>query len=104
VIHNLFLWSSRGVSGVAQGVSFIGTGLVKVGPDVINENLEEAYATLGVDGADSLDEIGAVYRAKVKFNHPDGVQDANERRQREQRTGRLNEAWGVIQKARGAKS
>lgn len=103
VIQYLFLWASRGVSGVSQGVTFIHGGLVRAGEGKDEDTLAEAYATLGVDATDSLDEIGAVYRAKIRFNHPDGVQDPEEKRSREERSSRLNAAWGMIEKARGAK-
>jgi DnaJ-domain-containing protein 1 len=103
VIQFLFLWASRGVGGVSQGVTFIHGGLVRVGEGQDEDGMAEAYATLGVDPDDSLDEIGAVYRAKIKFNHPDGVQDPQEKRTREERTSRLNGAWGLIEKARAAK-
>ena len=103
VIQYLLLWSSRGVGGVSQGVTFIGKALVKVGPEVINESLEEAYATLGVEGTESLNEIGDVYRAKMKHNHPDSVQDPDEKRQREERCKRLNQAYEMIEHARAVK-
>mgnify|MGYP001589403744 CR=1 FL=1 len=103
VIQYLFLWASRGVGGVSQGVTFIGSSLVKVGPEVIDESLEEAYATLGVDSTAGLQEIGALYRTKMRFNHPDGINDPEEKRQREERCKRLNEAWGLVEKARESK-
>ena len=103
VIQYMFLWASRGVGGVSQGVTFIHGGLVRVGEGKDEDTLAEAYATLGVNPSDSLDEIGAVYRAKIKFNHPDGVQDPQEKRVREERSSRLNGAWGLVEKARGAK-
>jgi DnaJ-domain-containing protein 1 len=103
VIQYLFLWASRGISGISQGVTFIHGGLVPVSLEKDQDSLEEAYATLGVSSADSLDEIGAVYRAKIKFNHPDGIQDPQVKREREERSSRLNGAWDLIEKARGAK-
>ena len=103
VIQYMFLWSSRGVGGVSQGVTFIGKALVKAGPDAINESLEEAYATLGVEGTESLNEISDIYRAKMKHNHPDSVQDPDDKQQREERCKRLNQAYEVIGKARAAK-
>mgnify|MGYP001610314563 FL=1 len=103
VIHYLFLWASRGVGGVSQGVTFIHGGLVRVGEAMDEDGLAEAYATLGVDSSDSLEEVGAVYRAKIKFNHPDGVQDPQEKRVREERSARLNGAWAMIEKGRAAK-
>ena len=103
VCQYLFLWASRGVSGVSQGVTFIHGGLVRVGEGKDEDTLAEAYAILGVDSSDSLEEIGAVYRAKIKFNHPDGAQDPQEKRSREERSSRLNSAWDMIEKARVAK-
>ena len=104
VVQYLFLWASRGVGGVSQGVTFIHGGLVRVGEGKDEDTLAEAYATLGVEAANSLDEIGAVYRAKVKYAHPDGEPNPQEKKLKEERTGRLNEAWGKVQKARGAKA
>lgn len=103
VIQYHLLWASRGVTGISQGVTFIHGGLVKVGPDTGNESLEVAYATIGVDSIAGLEEIGALYRTKMKFNHPDGINDPEEKRQKEERCKRLNEAWGLVQKARGSK-
>lgn len=100
VVQYLFLWASRGVGGISQGVTFIGSALVKVGPDIINETLEEAYATVGVESSATMEEIAALYRTKMKFNHPDGVQDPDEKRQREERAKRLNLAYERIQTAR----
>ena len=102
VIQYHLLWASRGVSGISQGVTFIHGALVKVGPDTGDESLEEAYATIGVDSAAGMEEIGALYRTKMKFNHPDGTNDPEEKRQREERCKRLNHAWGLVQKARAA--
>ena len=76
---------------------------MRVGEDKSQDKLAEAYADLRVDASDSLEEIGAVYRAKIKHNHPDGVQDLEEKRSREERSSRLNGAWGLIEKARGGK-
>ena len=103
VIQYLFLWTSRGVGGVSQGVTFIHGGLVRVGEAIDEDGLAEAYATLGVAPSDSMEEVNAVYRAKIKFNHPDGVQDPQEKSLREERSSRLNGAWEMVQKDRGAK-
>ena len=103
VIQYLFLWASRGVGGVSQGVTFIHGGLVRVGQAMDEDGLAEAYAILGVDSSDSLEEVGAVYRAKIKFNHPDGVQDPQEKQVMEERSARLNGAWTMIEKGRTAK-
>lgn len=103
VIQYLFLWAARGVGGVSQGVTFIHGGLLRVGEAQDEDGLAEAYATLGVDASDSLEEIGMVYRAKIKFNHPDGIKDPQEKQVREERSSRLNGAWGLIEKSRAAK-
>ena len=102
VIRYLFLWAARGVGGMSQGVTFIHGGLVQVGNAVHQDTLAEAYATIGVDHTCSMEEIGDVYRAKIKHNHPDSTMDSVEKSAREGRAGRLNDAWGRIQKARGA--
>ena len=100
VIQYLFLWASRGVGGVSQGVTFIHGGLVPTGPGVSEDTLAEAYAIIGVEPGVSLEEIDSVYRAKVKYAHPDSVQDPEEKRARETRIKRLNEAKEIIDKAR----
>lgn len=47
-----------------------------------------------------MEEVSGVYHAKVEYGHPDGAQDAEEKRIREQRTQRLNLACEAIEKAR----
>jgi len=103
VIQYLFLWASRGVGGVSQGVTFIHGGLVRVSEEERLDDLAESYAILGVEANASLGEIGDVYRAKIKHNHPDGVRDPEEKRAREERSKRLNAAYELIQKAREEK-
>ena len=101
VIQYLFLWAARGVGGVSQGVTFIHGGLVRVSEEARVDDLAESYAIIGVEGSASLNEIGDVYRAKIKHNHPDGVKDPEEKLAREDRVKRLNGAYELIQKARG---
>ena len=45
-------------------------------------------------------EVTSVYHAKVKYAHPDGSHDLEEKRISEQRTQRLNLAYEAIEKAR----
>ena len=47
-----------------------------------------------------MEEVTSVYYARVKYAHPDGTHDPEERRVREDRTKRLNLAYVAIQKAR----
>ncbi len=47
-----------------------------------------------------MEEVTSVYHAKIKYAHPDGAQDPEEKRIREQRTQRLNLAYEAIEKAR----
>ena len=47
-----------------------------------------------------MEEVTSVYRAKIKYAHPNGAQDPKERKVREDRTKRLNLAYEAIQKAR----
>ena len=89
VIQYLFLWSRRGVGGVSQGVTFIHGGLATVEGNRQTDSLAEAYATVGVDNTASQEEIDSVYRAKVKFAHPDTTQDPDEKSIRTERTTRL---------------
>ncbi len=62
--------------------------------------MAEAYATIGVEPTVSMEEVTSVYHAKIKYAHPDGTQDPEERRVREDRTKRMNLAYEAIQKAR----
>ena len=62
--------------------------------------MAEAYATIGVDPTASMEEVTSVYYAKIKYAHPDGTQDPEERRVREDRTKQMNLAYEAIQKAR----
>ena len=62
--------------------------------------MAEAYATIGVDPTASMEGATRVYHAKVKYAHPDGAQDPEERKVREDRTERLNLAYEAIQKTR----
>ena len=104
VIDSLFLWASRGVSGVSQGVTFIGTGLVKGGDVRGEDDLAEAYTTIGVDPGVSWGEVESVYKAKVRHVHPDGVQDPELKRVGEERLKRLNAAYELLEKHRAAKA
>jgi len=99
VIQYLFLWASRGVGRVSKGVTFIHGGFATVGAQP-EDRMAEAYATIGVEPTVSMEEVTSVYHAKVKYAHPDGVQDPEEKRIREQRTQRLNLAYEAIEKAR----
>ncbi len=100
VIQYLFLWGSRGVGGVSQGVTFIHGGLAVTGNHQPEDALAEAYATLGVEPTTSMEEITSIYRTKSRYAHPDGVQDPEEKQVREARSKRLNHAYQVIEKAR----
>lgn len=101
VIQYILLWGSRGVSGVRQGVTFIHGGIELANPDRPGDSLAEAYATLGVEQIASMEEIHATYLTKIKFSHPDGVQDPEEKLIRGERTQRLNVAMETIEKNRG---
>ena len=48
----------------------------------------------------SMEEVTGVYHAKIKYAHPDGAQDPEERKVREDRTKRLKVANRAVQKAR----
>ena len=57
-------------------------------------------ATTGVEPTVSMEEVCSVSPVKAKYTHPDGAQDPEERRIREQRTQLLNPADEAIQKSR----
>ena len=96
----LFLWASWGVGGVSKGVTFIHGGLATVGAQP-----EDPPAVGGLryhwGRADGLDGRGDQrLPRRVKYAHPNGTQDPEERRVREDRTKRLNLAYEAIQKTR----
>ncbi len=99
VIFKLFLWAERGVSGVSQGVTFIGTAL-EVGDDVRSDSVDEAFFTIGVEPTDDLEMIEAVYRTKIKRIHPDTIRDPDEKKQAEARAARLNKAMELVRKVK----
>lgn len=100
VIQYLLIWASRGVSGVTRGVTFIHGSLATTGATGAEETLAEAYTTIGVEPTATWEEVEAVYRAKVRHNHPDLVQDQEEKQIREDRLTRLNAAYEKLEKAR----
>lgn len=65
--------------------------------------MAESYASIGVEPTVSMEEVTSVYHAKIKYAHPDGTQDPEERSVREDRTKRMNLAYEAIQKARQGK-
>ena len=54
------------------------------------------YATLGVLGAASAEQIRTAYRMKARQLHPDRVVDPAERNRAEARMSAVNEAWRVL--------
>lgn len=100
VISYLFLWASRGVAGVSQGVTFIHGGLATTEGHQTGDSIAEAYAIIGVDVDASMEEIQGVYHTKIKHSHPDHARDPEEQKIREERTVRLNQAFDAIEKSR----
>ena len=47
---------------------------------ILSLSARGAYTTIGVEPTVSMDEVTSVYHAKVKYAHPDGVQDPEEKR------------------------
>ena len=71
---------------MSKRVTIIHGGLATVGAQPENR-MAEAYATIGVEPTVSMEEVTSVfYQAKIKYAHPDGTQDPEERRVREERT------------------
>ena len=93
VIKNMKVWGERGITGAAQGVSFIG-GLVPSGKTGDRENFEEACAIVGIDPGASLEEIKRLYQIKVQYAHPDKGGDP-------ERFKRLTKAYEYILKVKG---
>ena len=54
------------------------------------------YATLGVPGTASAEQIRAAYRIRARQLHPDRVADPAERNRAEARMSAVNEAWRVL--------
>ena len=54
------------------------------------------YATLGVPGTASAEQVRAAYRMRARQLHPDRVVDPAERNQAEVRMSAVNEAWRVL--------
>ena len=103
VISFLHLWENRGVTGIAKGVTFVGS-LVHTGA-TDQDSFEESCAILGVDPGATWDEIGKVYRVKVQFAHPDNFPNASleEKKALEDRFKRLTKAHDYIKKVKGVK-
>ena len=95
VARNLRIWGERGITGLTQGVSFIG-GLVATGKGSDQESYEVACAVVGVDPGASWEEVKRVYLAKAQFAHPDKGGD-NARFQR------LQKAYEYIAKVKEQK-
>lgn len=102
VITFLKLWENRGVTGIAQGVTFVG-GLVPTGANAAREDYEQSCAVLGVDPDASLEEVESVYKTKVRFAHPDRVQDPEKKKEAEERFKRIDDAYHYIKKVKGGK-
>ena len=101
VIQYLFLWANRGVGGVASGATFIHGGLATTGErQRTADEFAEACATIGVDPETTWDEIQSVFRAKTRFAHPDGATEPKEKKTREERMKRLNQAMEVLEKVK----
>jgi hypothetical protein len=101
VITYLKLWENRGVTGISQGVTFVG-GLVPSG-DGAKEDYEQSCAVLGVDPTASMEEVEKTYKLKVQFAHPDRYQDPAEKKQAEERFKRIDRAYNHIKKVKGVK-
>ncbi|KKM87304.1 hypothetical protein LCGC14_1270350 [marine sediment metagenome] len=95
VVHNMKIWGERGITGVAQGVQFVG-GLIPTGQDADKESYEVACVVLGVEPDASFEEVKRVYQAKVQFVHPDKGGD-------EERFKRLQKAYEHVAKVKGQK-
>lgn len=104
VISYLHLWENRGVTGIAKGVTFVGS-LVPTGASD-RDSFEESCAILGVDPGATWPEIKSVYSVKVNFTHPDKFPNAppEEKKALEERFKRLTKAYDYIKKVKGDKT
>ena len=101
VISYLKLWENRGVTGIAKGVTFVGSLVPTHGG--AKEDYEQSCAVLGVDPDTSLEEVDKVYRVKAQFAHPDRFQDPGEKTEAGERFKRIQKAYEYIQKVKGRK-
>jgi hypothetical protein len=100
VINNLKIWEQRGVTGIAQGVTFMGGALVTTGAGTDRESFEESCATLGVDPDASVEEIEHVFKLKAQYYHPDKTQGDPEKTERFKR---MQKAYEYILKVKKVK-
>ena len=66
----------------------------------------EAYATIGLERTVSMEEVTSpdFIGAKIKYAHPDGTQDPEKRRVRDDGTEGMTLAHEAIQMARSGRS
>lgn len=74
-------------------------------PDLVFDDMADAYSQLGVSPSASDDEIKKAYRALAKRYHPDtlkaqGLPDETVARANE-RMSKINAAWSAVRKERG---
>jgi len=102
VIDNMFRWEGRGVSGLVRGTAFMGGELVTTergGTD----SFDEACAILGVEPEASWEEIDRVFKVKVQYAHPDRFTKPEEKKAAEARFKRIQKAYDLVEKVKGAK-
>lgn len=79
-----------------QGLTFTKDVATTSGETAMNENLKEAYDTIGISPEDPSGLLEDVYRRKSNYYHPDKGGDA-------EKFKLLNNAYEIIKKSRGEK-
>lgn len=103
VISNMFIWESRGVSGLVKGTAFMGADIVTTSGDKKTESFDEACAILGVEPSASLEEIERIYKIKVQYSHPDKYSDSIEKQKATDRFKRIQKSYELIKKVKSSK-
>lgn len=102
VIKNMFIWESRGVSGLVKGTAFMGADLVTT-TATKSESFDEACAILGVEPSTSLEEIERIYKIKSQYAHPDKFTDPKEKENATERFKRIHKAYDMVKKVKTSK-
>jgi len=104
VISNMFIWESRGVTGVVKGTAFMGAEIATTtSGDKKGESFDEACAILGVEPGATLEEIDRIHKIKVQYAHPDKVSGEVEKQKAAERFKRIEKAYELIKRIKGSK-
>jgi len=99
VISNMFIWESRGVTGLVRGTAFMGADIVTT-TTTKAESFDEACAILGVEPGASLEEVERIHKIKVQYAHPDRFTEPIEKQKATERFKRIEKAYELIKKVK----